>query len=434
MSWSPRRRCSRSCAARPGGPCRRRPAGARCVRAPAGALALERAEYRIRGARYKVPRLVREELAGRRRSAAAPTSSPRARARARRGLAARCSSASTRWSPATAAVPRPDGPARQARCSAPGTATRSTTTRSSSSACATTLAEHPAVILPSHKSNLDGLVVPGRDARERAAAGAHVRRHQHGVLADRRRSSAAPGGSSSAATSRTSRSTAGCCASTSATSSRSGSRSSGTSRAPARAPGKLGPPKMGLLRYIADACREGRTDDVAMVPVSIIYDQLHEVGEYAAEATGAAKKAESLGWVVKSSSPRQRRQRGRIYVRFGEPISLRDADRRRRRTSVHGRRRTTSDCRSSASRSAPASTRSRRSPPARWSAWSCWRPVGGRSPPASCTCRSTQAARAGARARLAAGRVGRAARHRGGRAPCRRVARRERHDRGLRRR
>ena len=38
--------------------------------------------------------------------------------------------------------------------------------------------------------------------------------------------------------------------------------------------GKLAPPKLGLLRYIADACREGRTDDVAMVPVSIVYDQL----------------------------------------------------------------------------------------------------------------------------------------------------------------
>jgi glycerol-3-phosphate O-acyltransferase len=83
---------------------------------------------------------------------------------------------------------------------------------------------------------------------------------------------------------------------------------------------------LGLLRYIADACREGRTDDVAMVPVSIIYDQLSEVGDFVAESTGSTKKAESFSWMVKSiKNQRRRRHLGRIYVRFGEPISLRDA-------------------------------------------------------------------------------------------------------------
>jgi glycerol-3-phosphate O-acyltransferase len=87
--------------------------------------------------------------------------------------------------------------------------------------------------------------------------------------------------------------------------------------------GKLGPPKMGLLRYIVDAVREGRTDDVAMVPVSIVYDELHEVAEYAREARGAPKERESLAWMVKSFRAQRRHRGGRIYVRFGEPLSLR---------------------------------------------------------------------------------------------------------------
>jgi len=70
--------------------------------------------------------------------------------------------------------------------------------------------------------------------------------------------------------------------------------------------GKLGPPKMGLLRYIVDAVREGRADDVAMVPVSIVYDELHEVAEYAREARGAPKESESLAWMVKNFRAQRR--------------------------------------------------------------------------------------------------------------------------------
>jgi glycerol-3-phosphate O-acyltransferase len=61
-----------------------------------------------------------------------------------------------------------------------------------------------------------------------------------------------------------------------------------------------------------------------LVPVSIAYDQLQEVGEFAREAKGGNKSAESISWVVRAF----REQRGRfgtIYVRFGEPLSLRQA-------------------------------------------------------------------------------------------------------------
>ncbi len=86
--------------------------------------------------------------------------------------------------------------------------------------------------------------------------------------------------------------------------------------------GKLGPPRLGLLAYIADAFRDGRIEDLQFVPVSVSYDQLQEVTEYAGEARGAAKTAESLGWLVRFVRA-QRGRFGTVYVRFGEPISAR---------------------------------------------------------------------------------------------------------------
>ncbi len=88
--------------------------------------------------------------------------------------------------------------------------------------------------------------------------------------------------------------------------------------------GKLMPPKLGLVRYVVDAYLEGRSDDVMMLPVSIMYDELHEIADYAREARGGTKQAEGLGWAVRYYRA-QRRKYGRIYVRFGEPVSLNQA-------------------------------------------------------------------------------------------------------------
>jgi len=88
--------------------------------------------------------------------------------------------------------------------------------------------------------------------------------------------------------------------------------------------GKLAPPKLGLLVYVVDAYLEGRVDDLLLVPVSVSYDQLHEVREFAGEARGEAKLAESLGWLVRYIRA-QRGRFGTIYVRFGEPVSVLEA-------------------------------------------------------------------------------------------------------------
>ena len=88
--------------------------------------------------------------------------------------------------------------------------------------------------------------------------------------------------------------------------------------------GKLLPPRLGLLTYVVDAYREGRTDDVVLVPASITYDQLREVNEFAGEARGGAKQKESIGWLVGFMRGNRRGRLGKIYVRFGKPLSLRE--------------------------------------------------------------------------------------------------------------
>jgi glycerol-3-phosphate O-acyltransferase len=86
--------------------------------------------------------------------------------------------------------------------------------------------------------------------------------------------------------------------------------------------GKLLPPRFGMLAYVVDAFRRGRAEDVALVPVSIGYDQISDVSDYAAEQLGAAKERESFFWFLRILR-RLGRRYGRIVVRFGEPLSLR---------------------------------------------------------------------------------------------------------------
>lgn len=87
--------------------------------------------------------------------------------------------------------------------------------------------------------------------------------------------------------------------------------------------GKLREPKLGLLAYVADSYQRGITNDVILVPVSINYDQITDVGSYAEEQRGGGKEKESLTWALRFLGS-LRRQNGRIYVRFGEPLALSD--------------------------------------------------------------------------------------------------------------
>jgi glycerol-3-phosphate O-acyltransferase len=88
--------------------------------------------------------------------------------------------------------------------------------------------------------------------------------------------------------------------------------------------GKMLPPKLGLLSYVADAYLEGRSDDILLQPVSISFDQLHETAEYAAYARGGEKTPEGLSWLYSFIKAQGDRNYGKIYVRFPEAVSMRD--------------------------------------------------------------------------------------------------------------
>lgn len=87
--------------------------------------------------------------------------------------------------------------------------------------------------------------------------------------------------------------------------------------------GKLRPPTHGILKYLADAAETTTGPDVLIVPVSIVYDQLHEVPRMTNEARGSAKRPEDFAWLL-SLAKAQRQRLGRAYLTFGEPIALRE--------------------------------------------------------------------------------------------------------------
>ncbi|MDJ0960548.1 MAG: glycerol-3-phosphate 1-O-acyltransferase [Acidimicrobiia bacterium] len=85
--------------------------------------------------------------------------------------------------------------------------------------------------------------------------------------------------------------------------------------------GKLRPPRLGMLAYVIESYQRGSSDDVVLIPVSIAYDQISDVGSYAAEQAGGAKESESLSWMVRTIRSLRLRY-GSAHLRFGAPISL----------------------------------------------------------------------------------------------------------------
>jgi glycerol-3-phosphate O-acyltransferase len=85
--------------------------------------------------------------------------------------------------------------------------------------------------------------------------------------------------------------------------------------------GKLAPPRFGLLSYVVGALRRGKAEDVKLIPVSIAYDHIQDVPDYAREAQGEGKEKESLSWLLRAVRSLRRRY-GNIHIRFAEPVSV----------------------------------------------------------------------------------------------------------------
>ncbi|MFV9671794.1 MAG: 1-acyl-sn-glycerol-3-phosphate acyltransferase, partial [Acidimicrobiia bacterium] len=84
--------------------------------------------------------------------------------------------------------------------------------------------------------------------------------------------------------------------------------------------GKLRSPRLGMLSYVVDTYLRGLVDDVVFIPVSIAYDQISDIGAYATEQLGGKKEEESFAWALRFISNLHRRY-GSVHIRFGTPLS-----------------------------------------------------------------------------------------------------------------
>ncbi len=89
--------------------------------------------------------------------------------------------------------------------------------------------------------------------------------------------------------------------------------------------GKLLSPKLGMLGMTVDAMTAVRRPDfdLTLLPINISYEQLAEENVYARELAGEKKKSESFSDVIKARRVLRNRY-GRVYLRVGEPLQLRE--------------------------------------------------------------------------------------------------------------
>ena len=88
--------------------------------------------------------------------------------------------------------------------------------------------------------------------------------------------------------------------------------------------GKLMPPRYGLLKYVLEAAHATDARDIHVIPVTVSYDLMRDVEEYASEQIGRVKAPESLKWFVGYLSS-LRRPMGRMYLDFGDSVVLEQA-------------------------------------------------------------------------------------------------------------
>ncbi|MGD8863124.1 MAG: 1-acyl-sn-glycerol-3-phosphate acyltransferase [Myxococcales bacterium] len=85
--------------------------------------------------------------------------------------------------------------------------------------------------------------------------------------------------------------------------------------------GKLLEPKFGLLSMIVDAALSVKNRPVHFVPVSIGYERIVETGSYEHELSGGEKQKEDAAGLLKSTEVLRHRY-GRINVQFGQELSI----------------------------------------------------------------------------------------------------------------
>jgi len=87
--------------------------------------------------------------------------------------------------------------------------------------------------------------------------------------------------------------------------------------------GKLMPPRFGLINYVVSAYLRDDAPDLMLMPISIIYDQIPEVSDYDSLQAGGKKRPESASWFMQYLSG-LKNPYGKIHVRFGQGIQISD--------------------------------------------------------------------------------------------------------------
>ncbi len=87
--------------------------------------------------------------------------------------------------------------------------------------------------------------------------------------------------------------------------------------------GKLILPKIGFLTILLQAFKEEYCRDLVFVPASISYDRILEDKAFLQEASGGKKEKENFRQIIRARHFLKRRY-GKIYIRFGEPLSLKE--------------------------------------------------------------------------------------------------------------
>lgn len=85
--------------------------------------------------------------------------------------------------------------------------------------------------------------------------------------------------------------------------------------------GKLMPPRFGLIKYVIEAAHATQARDLHFIPVSISYDLIGDAADYAMEQSGQKKRPESLKWFL-GYVAKLRAPMGRIYFDFCEPVVI----------------------------------------------------------------------------------------------------------------
>ncbi|MCB0417906.1 MAG: 1-acyl-sn-glycerol-3-phosphate acyltransferase [Bdellovibrionales bacterium] len=89
--------------------------------------------------------------------------------------------------------------------------------------------------------------------------------------------------------------------------------------------GKMLPPAYGILKTVLERFQNHIVEDIALIPVSITYDEVPEEGTYSQELGGKKKTEESTAALLKSRRVIKRKM-GRVYLRFAPFLSVKEIE------------------------------------------------------------------------------------------------------------